>query len=348
MEYKIIKTLGKGYNAIAYLVEKGDKRYVAKVQKLLPEEEKENLIYDFWKEIDFMKIMYDNPHFIKYYSHRIEKNCKHKLKINYITKSKQLVKKHEIRNNSNICGHTIIEYKGNTIYNMMNDLDLQNKYKLTIQVLYALNSAREKGYSIGDITPVNITYIDYDKEQPIKVFNKYIKCKYFYSIIDYGSVTSKRYVKNHTNPKKIMTTNDRIKYFTDFFLFIYMVGTNRYHVLRNNKSGKIKDLPRLKNILSYIKKDKIWKVIKKNLIVSDPYFKKWIDDGCKEYYARGLWMDELILAHWVILDRVGCLTYLESDLNISNFLPQKDLHFLINNYYDTKVCFTYLMDKIRT
>ena len=60
---------------------------------------------------------------------------------------------------------------------------LKEKYCLIIQLLYALEIIREKGFMHQDIHQGNITYEKIDK--PIIIGSKTLKCQNQYSLIDY-------------------------------------------------------------------------------------------------------------------------------------------------------------------
>ena len=140
--YKIVKELNKGYSGVAYLVEKNNTQYVIKRQKLLPKEVKPNYKYSIWCEIDFNKFVNklsksNQKYFMKMYDYKINK-CDYQHKPKYIDPS---IKKDLIaRNKSKHCLDIVIEYKGNTLYNLIkNGLPVKEKYCLIIQVLYALD-----------------------------------------------------------------------------------------------------------------------------------------------------------------------------------------------------------------
>ena len=95
--YKIIKELNKGYSGIAYLIEKDDKKYVLKRQKLLPKEVKLNYKYSIWREIDFNKFVNKLPilkqkYFMKMYDYKINK-CNYQHKPKYV--DPDFIKKHK-------------------------------------------------------------------------------------------------------------------------------------------------------------------------------------------------------------------------------------------------------------
>ena len=342
--YKIIKELGKGYNGISYLVEKNKKYYVIKRQKLLPKEVKPNTKYMFWREIEFEKMINKLPksqqkYFMKMYEYDVIK-CNYQHQPDWVDPS--MKKDLENRNKSKFCLDAVLEYKGNILYNLYKKgFTLKEKYCLIIQLLYALEIIREKGFMHQDIHQGNITYEKIDK--PIKIGSKTLKCQNQYSLIDYGLVRNIKFCQTKKDKKEfeyLFETNN------DIYELIYQLILQQYMLygIYIDKKWKI---PKFNSddIFRKLYEDKIlWKQIKELL----PDDKKWF-----QYYEKNLKPDK---KDWCVGEKVEYLfsaldrkKYLETvgwKNILPNFIPKEDIIFMVQNITDNKKIIKYFFEKI--
>ena len=343
--YKIVKELNKGYNGIAYLVEKDNKQYVIKRQKLLPKEVKPNYKYSIWREIDFSKFVNNlskskQKYFMKMYNYKINK-CDYQHKPKYIDPS---IKKNLIaRNRSKHCLDIVLEFKGNTLYNLIkNGLSLKEKYCLIIQVLYALEIMRSNKYLHQDIHQGNITYEKIKK--PIKIYGKILPCKYQYSLIDYGLVRHPKYNKTKKDKddyNRLFIENNDVE--DQFMMQIILQYYMLYTIYIENK-WKFPNRDDIKKELNLFKKDNIiWKKIK-NLLYDKN--KEWFNIFENDYK---------MIENWFVIDRIYILfsaynrkKFLQIigwKIYLPNFIPSKDVIFMVENIADNKKLIKYFLDK---
>jgi len=342
--YKIVKELNKGYNGIAYLVEKDNKQYVIKRQKLLPKEVKPNYKYSIWREIDFSKFVNNlskskQKYFMKMYNYKINK-CDYQHKPKYIDPS---IKKDLIaKNKSKHCLDIVLEYKGNTLYNLIkNGLSLKEKYCLIIQVLYALEIMRSNKYLHQDIHQGNITYEKIKTH--VKIYGKILPCKYQYSLIDYGLVRHPRYNKTKKDKddyNRLFIENNDVE--GELMIQIILQDYMLYTIYIENK-WKFPNRD-IKKELNLFKKDNIiWKKIK-NLLYDKN--KEWFNIFENDYK---------MIENWFVIDRIYILfsaynrkKFLQIigwKIYLPNFIPSKDVIFMVENIADNKKLIKYFLDK---
>ena len=342
--YKIVKELNKGYNGVAYLVEKDNKQYVIKRQKLLPKEVKPNYKYSMWREIDFSKFVNKlskskQKYFMKMYNYKINK-CDYQHKPKYIDPS---IKKDLIaRNKSKYCLDIVLEFKGNTLYNLIkNGLSLKEKYCLIIQVLNALEIMRSNKYLHQDIHQGNITYEKIKK--PIKIYGKKLPCKYQYSLIDYGLVRHPRYNKTKKDKddyNRLFIENNDVEgeLMIQIILQYYML-----HTIYIENKWKFQNRDIAKELNLFKKDNIIWKKIK-NLLYDKN--KEWFNIFENDYK---------MIENWFVIDRIYILfsaynrkKFLQIigwKIYLPNFIPSKDVIFMVENIADNKKLIKYFLDK---
>ena len=344
--YKIVKELNKGYSGIAYLVEQNDEKYVLKRQKLLPKEVKFNYKYSIWREIDFNKFVNKlqkskQKYFMKMYDYKINK-CDYQHKPKYIDPS---IKKDLIaRNKSKHCLDIIIEYKGNTLYNLIkNGLSLKEKYCLIIQVLYALEMMHSNKYLHQDIHQGNITYEKI--KTPIKIYGKTLPCKYQYSLIDYGLVQHQKYYKTkkdideYTKEKK--RNSDVNQLMKNIILQEYMLN----YIYEEKKWKPVRwyeDKPYGKIMKNFYNNKPIWNKIKKILYKTN---KLWFDNYEKTYDFTDCSACENIEILFSAYNRKEFLKIKGwTKIYIPNFIPSKDIIFMVENMTNNKKMIKYFLE----
>ena len=346
--YKIVKELNKGYSGIAYLVEQNDEKYVLKRQKLLPKEVKFNYKYSIWREIDFNKFVNKlqkskQKYFMKMYDYKINK-CDYQHKPKYIDPS---IKKDLIaRNKSKHCLDIIIEYKGNTLYNLIkNGLSLKEKYCLIIQVLYALEIMHSNKYLHQDIHQGNITYEKI--KTPIKIYGKTLPCKYQYSLIDYGLVQHQKYYKTkkdideYTKEKK--RNSDVNQLMKNIILQEYMLN----YIYEEKKWKPVRwyeDKPYGKIMKNFYNNKPIWNKIKKILYKTN---KLWFDNYEKTYDFTDCSACENIEILFSAYNRKEFLKIKGwTKIYIPNFIHSDDIIFMVENMTDNKKMIKYFLKNL--
>ena len=348
--YKIIKELNKGYSGIAYLIEKDDKKYVLKRQKLLPKEVKLNYKYSIWREIDFNKFVNKlskskQKYFMKMYDYKInECDYQHKPKVLYIN---PMMKKDLIaRNKSKYCLDIVIEYKGNTIYNLIkNGLPVKEKYCLIIQVLYALDIMHSNKYLHQDIHQGNITYEK--ANNPIKVYGKTLPCEYQYSLIDYGATLHKKFnetkdeMNYYTKEKKRNSDVNQlmINIILQEYMLNYIYEEKKWKPVRwyePKTYGKI--------MKTFYNNKPIWNKIKKILYKTN---KLWFDNYEKTYDFTDCSACEYIEILFSAYNRKEFLKIKGwTKIYIPNFIHSDDIIFMVENMTDNKKMIKYFLKNL--
>lgn len=347
--YKIIKLLSEGFFGVVYLIKKNTKKYVLKRQKILKRDIKVNLKQNIWREIEFSKFINklpkrDQKYFMIMDNYNISE-CKMKKFNNNLNDPtfKNL-------NNSKYCIDIIYEYKSNIYNNIVikNKISLKEKYSSIIQILNALIILKKKGYTHNDLHLLNIAY---DKRTSIiKIRNKIIKSKYQYSLLDYGLVHHKKYPKNNSD-----------KYRGDEQFQLFINELSRINILGNiYKKNKWKFNKKLFNpnyrynwLVSLYKNHDLWNKIKNSLLQKYPNFIKFYklyDKDLKDLKSeltkeldkmkiKDLHLFINIMFHINILflsyspvEYYKAYGFTKTDKN--NFLPGKDLEFMLFNSFD--------------
>jgi hypothetical protein len=346
-DYKIVKILGKGYNGISYLIERDNNQFVLKRQKLLSNEVKPNFKYSFWREVDF-NVFVNNlsknkqPYFMKLYEHSVN-NCDYQHKPKYIPPDQK--KELDIRNKSKHCLDMVIEYKGNELYGLLDKkgMSIQERYCMLIQILYAFETIREHGYLHQDIHHGNITYKK--TTHPIKIYGKMLPCEYQYSLIDYGEVKHSKYCttqKERLNHAKHLKNNEDIDQLFPQIICQYYMLYGHY----NKTNRKYPDI-NVKNTLSlFCKEINIWNKIKKILCTTNES-QKWFDTF--EHKNKMIEDWDLINKIYYLFsayNRHKFLKYIGWKIHIPNFIPSKDIIFMVENITDNKKIIKYLLNLV--
>ena len=210
MDVKIIKELGKGMFGTTYLVEKNNKKFALKRQKILPKFIKKSNQSALWREIDFYKWVdtldkSDREFFVYLYDYKI-----YECSFDYIPVQKPrgvMKKMYTDLKKSKFCVDFLIDLKDNTIVDLLKlKLDDDQKQSVIIQCLYILYLIHKNGYYHCDIHSGNIMYTKCDEATEIKINidGKKYKFKsggYQISIIDYGLVLHKKFIKTDREKK---------------------------------------------------------------------------------------------------------------------------------------------------
>ena len=346
-DYQIVKKLNQGWNGIAYLIKKDNKYYVLKRQKILKKEIKLNLNYMIWREINFNKFVNKLPisskkYFMEMYHYKINK-CNYEHKPAYIDPDlkKDLIE----RNKSKFCMDIFLEYKGNTLYKLLKKgLSIKEKYCLIIQVLHAIDIMKSNDYLHRDIHQGNITY---NKTiNPIKINNKILNCKYQYSLIDYGRVRHKKFIKTKKYKEKF---NKMFKENADLGQFIFQIILQYYMLydfyIKKNYKFPIRNIKNIKKELKLFYNEKIiWKKIKNILYEKN---KKWFDLFENE---NKIIEDSSIIYKIEILfsayNRKKFLKYTGWNIYLRNLIPKEDIIFIVKNMYNNKIIIKYFLNKL--
>lgn len=343
-DYKIIKELNKGDNGIVYLIEKYDKIYVLKRQKLLPKEVKLNYKYSIWREIDFNKFVNKLPnskqkYFMIMYDYQINK-CDYQHKPKYVNPSNKedLIS----RNKSKYCLDMVLEYKGNIIYDLFKKgLSIKEKYCFIIQVLYALDIMRSNGYLHSDIHQGNIIYqkINY----PIKIYGKTLPCEYQYSLIDYGFV---RHIKYDKTKKSENFTNELLKENWDVLYHInhnIILQSNMLYESCVDKKISLPKITRVETMYLFYKDTNIWNKIKKILYADN---EEWFNLYESKQEIKNWDLFNNIFTLFSALNRKKFLEYSGWNIYIPNLIHSDDIIFMVKNITDNKKMIKYFLNKL--
>jgi hypothetical protein len=212
-DYKIIKILGSGVFGTTYLVKKGKMKYALKIEKILPNEVKDDLSSPVWRDIDFAKTLGNKypDFFMKIYDYDIIDECKHEQKypeyIQYF--SKELQESLDERKNSSFCSRKIYSLIDTTFQNLVSKLKDQNQiYSIVTQICYAIYLMHKEGYTHNDLHSGNIGIIYTDKKF-IKIFDENIPTfGYQVTFIDYGYALHNKF-KLDTKPRPEMRLSEK-------------------------------------------------------------------------------------------------------------------------------------------
>lgn len=204
MDVKIIKELGKGMFGTTYLVEKNNKKFALKRQKILPKFIKKSNQSALWRELDFYKWINmldksDRDFFVHLYDYKI-----YECSFDYVPvqKPRGVMKKiYTDLKKSKYCVDFLIDLKDNTILDLLKlKLDGNQKLSVIVQCLYILYLIHKNGYYHCDIHSGNVMYTKCNVVEEIlmNIDGKKYKFKsggYRISIIDYGLVLHKKFIK---------------------------------------------------------------------------------------------------------------------------------------------------------
>jgi hypothetical protein len=357
--YKIIKKINEGFFGVVYLIKIDNKKYVLKRQKILKKDMKFDLKHNIWREIEFSQFINklpkrDKNYFMLMNNYQIIE-CKMKKFHDNINDPK--LKK---LNNSKYCIDIIYEYKNN-IYNdivIKNKISLKEKYSSLIQILNALIILKKKGYTHNDLHFGNIAY---DKRNSIiKIRNKIIKSKYQYSLLDYGLVHHKKYPKNDFDKYK---DEEQLQLFINQLSRINILGD----IYKNNKWKFNKKLfnpnYRYNWLLPLYKNNNLWNKIKDTLLELYPHFKNFYNiyerdlKDLKSELTKTLDKRKDLIFLINVFFHINILflsyspkeyyhTYGFTKTKNNNFIPGKDLEFLLLNSFNYKKLITYFLKKL--
>jgi len=355
MEYKIINKIHDGFESNVYIVKMGNKKYIMKRYPIIDSNLK-NFKMTVSKEIDMGQFINYLPKtksifFMKTIDYKLVK-CKEIFEQDYIAPTK-----------TNKCIEIIYEYKGKTIENLKK-ISLKEKYKFIIMIIYAIQIMNKAGYVHADLHTSNITF--QDNKDKIKIGTKYIKPKYIYSIIDYGFNKHQKYKENKSLVKEYLKMNFDLLYFI------------RQIILQNNK---LQDLYKLKKIKRnfvpnfkmenlfdiYENENYIWKKIKKTLIKKGKNYKEWFDTfenyKINKFYenydteyptlkSKGNNYINIAIPHEIniLYSAYNRKKWLKQNnwnkVYLPNFIPSKDIEFIILNINNSKKLINYFYNKL--
>jgi serine/threonine protein kinase len=344
-KYKKIKELNKGYSGITYLVEKENIKYVLKRQKILPKETKKDYKYQIWREIDFGNFVNSlsktkQNYFMKMYEYDLFE-CDYKHKPRYVDPN--FKKELDNRNKSKYCVDMLLEYKGNVLDDLLQKkLSLYERYCMIIQILYALEIMRENKYMHQDIHPGNITYEKTSNK--IKIYGKELKCKYQYSLIDYGLVRHKKYNKTKKEKKEYENLYDDNNDVSFELINQIILQTYRLYGIYIEKKRKFPERNIKKELMEFMSNKKIWEEIKDILYKKN---KKWFDEFESKNKMEEKW--ELINRIYFLFSSFNRKKYLKIigwKEYLPLLLPKDDLLYMVKNATNNKKIIKYLLNKL--
>lgn len=275
---KVIKKLGYGVFGTTYLIKIGNKKYAAKIGKILDTEIKEDLSLNIWREIEFSKFASKYPNqFMELKSWEVIKDCNHVQKIPVDWKGGPADRKMIInRNKSPHCLKLIyspvLDDTLESFYEKINKhatvLSTKQFWSMMCQILYALNLLKKNGYMHRDIHPGNIMYKKTSKKT-IKLGSIIIKTYGLqWYIIDYGMMVHEKYPKSSDSfelerqMKSLNNITQDIAFFIHSSLEMpiwkivkkYKLNVSPFKILVENIKNKLKE-PEYAKINKYIQKN---------------------------------------------------------------------------------------------
>lgn len=228
-KYVIIKILGYGMFGTVYLVQKDNKLYAMKIEKILDNKK-------YMREIQFAHNIANKYHdqFIKLIEYEILKNYDYKQKYSFDPNKFSYEKRCELLKlkNSNTCIAKIYTLVNDTLNNIIDKLETNQIYSMIVQLMYGICILHNNDYVHGDMHINNVGFIK-TKKSHLNILNQQVPTHgYIFKLIDYGNIL-------HKNDNK--TQRDIIKHKS---------------VLLNEH----------KNIRRFLIKNPFWQFIKKNNI----------------------------------------------------------------------------------
>ena len=352
MNYKIIKKIHDGFESNVYIVEIDNKQFIMKRYPLIDSNLK-NFKMTVSKEIDMGQFINKLP---KTKSIFFSKTINYKL-----SKCKEIFKEALISRKTNKCIEIIYEDKGNTIEKLK--ISLKEKYNFIIMIVNAIEIMKKGGYVHADLHTSNITYqINNDK---IKIGSNYIKPKYIYSIIDYGFIKHKKFKEKDSLVKEYLNMNFDLLY----FMRQIILQNNRLQDLYKLKKFKRKFVPKFKmeNIIDiYKNQNYVWKKIKKTLFKKGKNYIEWFktfeNDKLHKFYenfdddyptlkskGRNYINISIPLEINILYSAYNRKKWLKQNqwdkLYVPNFIPSKDIEFMILNINNSKKIINYFINK---
>lgn len=209
----IIKKIGSGMFATVYLAEKDNKKYALKRQKILYAHMSEkNYKNSISKEANFYNWInklndFDQIHFMKLHEVKFHK-CIFVHEPTHLHNDPEWQKKYKELNESPYCVDMLVDLKDGMLWELIinENLSMQQKYSIVIQILYAINLMHIAGYHHGDLHVGNIAYdvCDFDKSITIVLNDVEYQLPTFghiISIIDYGDVMHNKFYPNEKEIK---------------------------------------------------------------------------------------------------------------------------------------------------
>lgn len=170
-KYKLEKIIRENSNSNVYLVSYGKIKYVAKIVKIVKDQEKYSLKYPNWREIEFSNTMnkINDNFFITFDEHKI------------------------IKKNNNIYDFKTYKYIKKTLANEINNYDYNKMYWLIIQIIYIIFLMNKNGYVHSDFHIHNILVDKTDKKK-INILGKdFLTGGEIIKLIDYETVLHNKY-----------------------------------------------------------------------------------------------------------------------------------------------------------
>ena len=363
MNNKIIikNQLESGYSSKVYIVEINGEKYIMKQSPII-DTNSSNFDIPLWREIDMSlsinKLSKEN---IKFFMKTIDFKI---VKCNGIYEDYS--KPELIKVETNKCLQVIYEFKGLTLNNLLINQNLKSKekYSMIIQIIYALNLLKTKGYIHNDVHSSNITFNKTDKK--IKVGGRYILSKNIYSLIDYGFNKHKKYKIKDQYTREYLSINWDLLYFI------------RQIILQNNvlqdlyKEKKIKKDFKPKFKMEYLfeifnNHRNIWNKIKKTLIKKGKNYEEWfqifeskkIDTFYQNYdnkyptikiKGKNIINISIPLEINILFSAYNRKQWLKLNdwdkLNTPNLIPSKDIEYMILNISNSEKLISYFYKKL--
>ncbi len=222
-----------------YKISMNNNYYAMKVEHVLESDKVKSLKSPQWREIDFaekINKLYPDQ-FIKLYKYEFVDNCDHEQKytidLNEIPKFwrehiKKLAK-------SKVCIQKVYELIDGSLKDIIDDLDINQRYSMIIQVASIIKILEKHKYLHGDFHIGNIGYVETDKKY-ITIFNKKIPTfGYIYKAIDYGSVIHPKYKLTKSEKKDY-----KDRFGTEFMSSVQTVMVNKEKFYDYAYDNKIK------------------------------------------------------------------------------------------------------------
>jgi hypothetical protein len=307
-DYKIIKKLGSGQFGTTYLVEKDNKKYALKIEKIYKRDMKKSYKSDVWREIDFATTLSNKypEQFMTLYEYDFIDNCKHTQKYD-----ESFLEKFFERTKSKYCSRKIYSLVDTTL----EDYKIKSReqfYSIVTQLCYILYAMYKNGYTHNDFHIGNIGIIFTNKEK-IKVFDTEIKTYgVIVQAIDYGAVLHHKY-KFGKNPfgDEREIYNDNIEYEIKHCLRDFFISIQHFE----SKLDQLDINLELEDIIHKFKKSKTAKYLKYLYKVKDKY----------DLFSLFLLTDEKKFQNMLFGKK------LKKYYNLKLYFSLEDMLFIINN-----------------
>ena len=216
---KTNKVLGRGMNGTVYLVKDNkNNKYALKIQQIMPEDVKESLSSQTWREIYCASILGKKypKHFMKLYDYQIDEKCKHKqswkgfgFELKDLPKNQQNFYKKLF--SSPYCSIKLWSFIDLTLKDLIESWKVFHYdifYDLLIQVIYTICLMQKEGFYHRDFHPGNIGLVK-TKEKYIDINGKKIKTHgYLVQAIDFELNLHKKYKLKKWEKNLLENDND--------------------------------------------------------------------------------------------------------------------------------------------